>query len=118
MSYKNKHDPRYKKARLKWYFKNREKVRVQKKKRYQERQDWFVKYKSKHSCTDCGKFYPSYVMDFDHRNGKEKKFLVSNLRTASWETLLKEVKKCDLVCSNCHRIRTYSHSSTDRMAVF
>jgi hypothetical protein len=45
-------------------------------------------------------------MDFDHRPGEEKLFNVSRFCVASMQLVLAEVAKCDLVCSNCHRIRT------------
>lgn len=56
---------------------------------------------------DCGNFFPHYVMDYDHVRG-EKKF---NLSQASHNfvtdaMILEEISKCDLVCSNCHRIRS------------
>lgn len=57
-------------------------------------------------CVDCG-FVPEVPsqMDFDHVRG-EKKTSVS--RSALWgpKTLLAEIEKCDLVCANCHRLRT------------
>lgn len=61
-------------------------------------------------CTDCGGQFPPYVMDFDHREGEAKLKGISNLvgHTAPWETIEAEIAKCDLVCSNCHRIRTYT----------
>lgn len=58
-------------------------------------------------CMDCGKFFPPVCMDFDHRPGTEKKFNISGgacLRRA--EAFQDEIMKCDLVCANCHRIRT------------
>lgn len=57
-------------------------------------------------CTDCGQWYPHYVMDFDHVNGK-KSFNVGTFGAISTERLLAEIAKCDVVCANCHRIRTY-----------
>ena len=58
-------------------------------------------------CADCGVSYPFYVMDFDHRD--DKSFAISQAwRTRSWERVLLEIKKCDVVCANCHRERTYS----------
>jgi len=47
-------------------------------------------------------------MDFDHRPGEEKLFLlkVSKMVTYKLETVLLEIAKCDLVCANCHRMRT------------
>jgi hypothetical protein len=45
-------------------------------------------------------------MDFDHRNITDKMFTVSQRLVCSLERLIAEVDKCDLVCANCHRIRT------------
>jgi hypothetical protein len=57
---------------------------------------------------DCGVKYPPYIMDFDHVRGT-KKFSISLAprRCLSIERLLEEVEKCDVVCSNCHRERTF-----------
>jgi formate-dependent nitrite reductase cytochrome c552 subunit len=59
-------------------------------------------------CTDCGKCYDPWVMDFDHVRG-EKKYELSRFARicVAWETLKEEVVKCDIVCANCHRTRTY-----------
>lgn len=61
-------------------------------------------------CMDCGNSYHPYVMDFDHVRG-EKKFNLSKAGNRfSRETILEEAAKCDIVCSNCHRMRTLSRS--------
>jgi hypothetical protein len=57
-------------------------------------------------CYDCGEEYPPYVMDFDHRPGTVKSFNIAKERH-SISTLLTEIDKCDVVCSNCHRQRTH-----------
>lgn len=61
-------------------------------------------------CADCGQSFPPFVMDFDHRNPKEKKFMISSAEAVCkpFEEVLLEVNKCDLVCANCHRIRTFT----------
>lgn len=58
-------------------------------------------------CADCGVEFPSYVMDFDHVRG-EKQVNLSRLRNSrlAWAKLVAEVEKCEVVCANCHRIRT------------
>ena len=58
-------------------------------------------------CMDCGGVFPVVCMDFDHVRG-EKKRAVSNMvyNHASEARLRSEIAKCDVVCSNCHRIRT------------
>jgi hypothetical protein len=62
--------------------------------------------KSKTPCTDCKRKFPYWVMDFDHVGTKD--FQISRLhRTKGLEALSEEIKKCDVLCSTCHRHRTY-----------
>lgn len=56
-------------------------------------------------CMDCGNRFPPECMDFDHARG-EKVFGIGPNWDMRPERLMVEVAKCDLVCSNCHRIRT------------
>lgn len=57
-------------------------------------------------CHDCGKSYPSPVYDFHHLNESNKDFSIGNKGyTRSWDKIKKELKKCIMLCSNCHRIR-------------
>ena len=56
-------------------------------------------------CLDCGERYPPYVMDLDHRG--DKKFNVSQGLRRPLEEILAEIAKCDPVCANCHRERTW-----------
>lgn len=56
-------------------------------------------------CADCGHKYPPCVMDFDHIKDT-KKFTIAN-KLRSVELLLQEIAKCEVVCANCHRIRTH-----------
>ena len=59
-------------------------------------------------CTDCGRTYPYYVMDFDHVRGA-KAFAIGHANGGGYSTtrVIEEMAKCDVVCSNCHRIRTH-----------
>jgi hypothetical protein len=60
-------------------------------------------------CKDCKRKYPPYVMDFDHVKGRKAFAIGDGLRTGkSFEKIVAEIKKCELVCSNCHRIRTHT----------
>ena len=63
-------------------------------------------------CSDCGGKFPSYCMDFDHRNPKEKKYVIAWMPPRHGKKrILEEIAKCDIVCSNCHRIRTHKEKS-------
>ena len=69
----------------------------------------FVKWLKEQPCMDCGIQYPSYVMEVDHRDPQQKRQNVSKIgfNAPSGEALMEEVRKCDLVCANCHRERTH-----------
>jgi len=58
-------------------------------------------------CADCGRRFPPCVMQFDHRDPASKKYEVTRVLTRAHATILEEVAKCDIVCTNCHRDRTY-----------
>lgn len=59
-------------------------------------------------CADCGEHYPPVCMDFDHLDGEDKESSISALMNqgASLARIDAEIAKCELVCANCHRIRT------------
>jgi hypothetical protein len=60
---------------------------------------------------DCGGKFHFSAMDFDHRDASTKLNLVSYLKLAANKAaLIEEMAKCDLVCSNCHRVRTWKRS--------
>lgn len=69
--------------------------------------DLVLSWKKNCPCTDCGGIFPPECMDFDHVRGT-KVMGVSEFtsRCASKDALIGEIKKCDLVCANCHRTRT------------
>jgi hypothetical protein len=59
-------------------------------------------------CMDCGNRFPSYAMEFDHRDAMTKRGAITQMiGRAGWQKILDEVAKCDIVCTNCHRHRTY-----------
>jgi hypothetical protein len=59
-------------------------------------------------CMDCGGSYPTYVMQFDHRDPSTKIGDVGTIcGSGHLPWILKEAAKCDVVCSNCHIMRTY-----------
>ena len=72
----------------------------------QARQDYVDQVKSG-PCLDCGGKFPAECMDFDHVRGAKIAGVSALLgRSAGLELIIEEIKKCDLICANCHRIRT------------
>ena len=89
------------------YLRNKKKYLDSNNRRRNELAEYVRALKSGSPCVDCGVKYPYYVMDFDHLENKEgliKKFVQNNNRTG----LKKEILKCEIVCSNCHRVRTFN----------
>ncbi len=65
-------------------------------------------------CADCGGTFPICAMEFDHRDASEKNGLVSAMAgRVKIRTLLEEIAKCDIVCTNCHRDRSYRRRLTN-----
>ncbi|MBU6500493.1 MAG: hypothetical protein KGI72_01535 [Patescibacteria group bacterium] len=59
-------------------------------------------------CIDCGEKDP-IVLEFDHRDQKNKFKIVGKMLSGhySWESIEREINKCDIRCANCHRRKTY-----------
>lgn len=57
-------------------------------------------------CVDCGQTFHPVCMDFDHLNPETKTRNISAMAQQSKETILAEIAKCELVCANCHRLRS------------
>lgn len=67
----------------------------------------YLEHLKAHKCIDCGVADP-IVLTHDHRDPKLKAKCVSQMvqMAASWTRIQKEIDKCDVVCFNCHAIRT------------
>lgn len=64
--------------------------------------------KKSEPCVDCGQSWPYYCMQFDHLPGAVKVDTVARLASGAAPlcVLLSEIAKCELVCCNCHLIRS------------
>jgi DNA-binding CsgD family transcriptional regulator len=75
------------------------------------REIWKIKENS--GCIDCGEMYPHYVLEFDHREGTKKIGSPSDLYSKNGiKAGLEEISKCDIVCANCHKVRTYNRNQS------
>lgn len=79
--------------------------RRQKQRNYSRRRRGIIDQLKAKPCSDCGRTFPPICMDFDHVRGA-KRIEISRAASLPLDELMAEIAKCDLVCSNCHRIRT------------
>jgi hypothetical protein len=99
-----------------WYYNNKDKVKAKQARRTQKLRQ-LIRDLRAHPCTDCHQSFPWFVMEFDHRekplNGKR----VGYYANFGMKRLLAEVAKCDLVCANCHCVRTHQRRIQSRTSI-
>jgi hypothetical protein len=90
-----------------YYQRNREQLfakQAEKNRRFAEkRRKWLVDCKKTLRCVRCDESHPA-TLTFHHRNESEKSFEVGNAIKlgVSLTRLLFEIKKCEVLCANCH----------------
>jgi hypothetical protein len=77
---------------------------------------WLQEYKLARGCGDCGYNKHPVALEFDHLPGHEKVRGLSRMLISGRERLLAEIAKCDVVCANCHAIRTYNRRRESRLS--
>jgi hypothetical protein len=86
-------------------------IRLAQKKRYlADVIGWYRELKTGRPCADCGGSFHYSAMEWDHLPGMQKVAEVSTLvaKTRSKRGVLEEIEKCELVCANCHAVRTFN----------
>jgi hypothetical protein len=72
---------------------------------------WMAALKKGVPCADCGEVFPAWVMHWDHLPGYEKVGNISEMVGDNSRTItIAELEKCELVCANCHVMRTIGRS--------
>lgn len=104
MPYKNRQTQ--KEAQHRSYLRNKAKLLKRNSDRIKETRRKVREYKEERGCSECG--YNKYggAIDAHHPNGKDsQEDCIARLckRNFAWETILAELEKCILLCSNCHR---------------
>jgi hypothetical protein len=68
-----------------------------------------------HGCADCGYRENAVALQFDHVRG-QKTFDIAHAVGVGWARIMAEIEKCDVVCANCHAIRTYERGHYGRFS--
>jgi len=74
--------------------------------RVEFKQDFIKAYKNNAVCNKCGKSFISDCLDFHHKDPSQKETAINSLihKQYSMDRLKTEIKKCELLCGNCHMI--------------
>ena len=101
MPFKNPEQRR--KYRREWYSKNKKSERAHIKRRKAEIREWFKDYKKKLKCSKCNESHPATIDFHHHKKNKEMGIAKLVSEGYSQKRILKEIEKCAVLCSNCHR---------------
>lgn len=82
-------------------------VDLKRQQQYADFRAFIDEYKLAHGCIRCGYADHPAALDFDHRDHREKQTIISGMYTYSTGKLYTELEKCDVMCANCHRIKSF-----------
>lgn len=77
-------------------------------------------YKVEKGCVDCGYNKDARALEFDHVDNSGMPYTgtqrtVASMMYSGWDTIMKEISKCEVVCCNCHAIRTHERRNVPVM---
>jgi len=87
----------------KHYLKYKEQYLARSKARRKNGRDFIREIKENVGCYFCEESR-SACLDFHHEGYEQKCFVVSEILNYNRDKLINEIKKCIVVCANCHRI--------------
>jgi len=91
------------KAYLREHYKKNKNYYNNKQKTYKQNvRDWYNEYKETLKCEKCGES-DAICLDFHHENEKEFTIAQAVSSNVSIERIKEEIKKCIVLCANCHR---------------
>ena len=95
-----------------FYKRNEEKIMETQRRIRAECRD-LVRIAKSRPCADCRQSFPTYVMDLHHVRGDKITHLGSGSLYNSRRLTIAEIAKCVVLCSNCHRIRTFGEKQEE-----
>lgn len=101
---------------LKQHYQDNKEYYKDKQKRTKDRiMELFIKYMADKSCVDCGEG-DSLVLQFDHLRNKTMNIAKCVHNSWSWDRILGEMSKCEIVCANCHTRRTAKRAGWKKLS--
>lgn len=111
MAYKDKE--RQRAAQAAWYQKHKAEYTERNRQRRKQVTALVTEIKESNPCTDCGQFFLGCQMQFDHIGTDKIKSVSDTIRYNTLPKVLAELAKCELVCANCHALRTWQRKFSE-----
>jgi hypothetical protein len=97
-----------------WYQRNKERVKKASIERKRRLKGEWVQYKATLACDRCGASHPA-IIDFHHPDREDKEHNIFRLvADGAFKKVWEEIKKCVVLCSNCHRIEHFNEQQAKR----
>jgi hypothetical protein len=94
------------------YERNKPRWKAQNERRQAEFLAWYTSLKAGKPCAACGRSFHPVAMHWHHLPGTEKSASLGDLaKRGSRKRVLDEIAKCELLCANCHAVRTFLGSN-------
>lgn len=74
---------------------------------------WLDLYKQAKGCEECGYKGNAKALQFDHLDRSEKHLEISNMKNYNLKRLFEEIRKCRILCANCHHIHSDNQRKED-----
>ena len=101
--YYRKNKDRVLKRNKEHYIKNRDRIKLRYIKYHQKiKQDFLLTYKIEKCCSFCGYKEHPEILQFHHKDKKDKSFTIGNTKKNPTKAIKEEIEKCFLLCPNCH----------------
>jgi hypothetical protein len=104
-AYREENRERFRMQRRAEYANNPERFKRLVKARLDKHLRILQRYKLWSGCIVCGYKENARALEFHHRDPATKAFNVSERKGYAWKRTKDEVRKCDVICSNCHKIK-------------
>ena len=99
--WRKNHPKKYKESQRRWRKNNPEKIKEYEKRRHEKKRQYIDDYKLSRGCSICG--YNKYASALDFHHNGDKEFNIRDAGSVSLKRLKEEIKKCIILCANCHR---------------
>ena len=80
--------------------------------------EWYKDFKKEQRCAKCGND-DHRVLEFDHIDRSTKSFNIGDIASKGYsiKRLQEEIDKCEVLCANCHRIKTYEERKKSKACI-
>jgi len=86
-----------------YYLDNIERINERRSELKAKKRQYVNNYKLSKGCSVCGYNKCAGALDFHHEGNKEVNISEGISCGISWKRIKEEIKKCDILCANCHR---------------